>query len=194
VSFAEPYILLIRDDMSLIILRSDHTGELEEVEISSALSSGKWISGSLFDDSNDVFRLDAEEEEQDEDGGSILIFLLNDEGGLKVGLNTFAKSPFPRRTKLTFDQIFRASNFSRPAYHASGLSLLPPYLSEDFVARRLAAKAELVEILVVEIGDYISRSPVLMVSFVCFDRKIGYHLLHTWRQCQIPSSISTNWM
>lgn len=68
----------------MILLRSDHTGELEEVEISSVLSSGKWISGSLFDDSNDVFRLDAEEEEQDEDGGSILIFLLNGEGSLKV--------------------------------------------------------------------------------------------------------------
>ena len=83
-SFAEPYLLLLRDDSTIVILKADDAGELEEVESQSMLAGGKWVSGSLFDDSNDVFRLESNEEDMDDEGGSILLFLLNIDGGLLV--------------------------------------------------------------------------------------------------------------
>ena len=83
-SFAEPYVLLFKDDLSLMVLKADHAGELEEIERSDALSSAQWVSGSLFDDSNDVFRLESDEEDVDDDGGSILMVLLTADGGLQV--------------------------------------------------------------------------------------------------------------
>jgi len=57
---------------------------LEEIEQSEVLSKYKWVSGSLFDDSSDVFRLETDEEDEVEDGGSMLMFLLTTEGGLQV--------------------------------------------------------------------------------------------------------------
>ena len=82
-SFAEPYILLVRDDSSVMIVKSEETGDLEEVERGDTLLKTKWLSGSLFDDSNDIFRLESEDEEQDE-GGNVLMFLVDAQGGLKV--------------------------------------------------------------------------------------------------------------
>ena len=83
VSFAEPYILVIRDDSSLMILRLEETGDLEEIGRKDSLQKTKWISGSLYDDINDIFHLDAEDESQEETG-NVLMFLLSSEGGLKV--------------------------------------------------------------------------------------------------------------
>lgn len=83
-SFAETYVLLILDDSSLRILKADDAGDLEDVEQSDVLSKGKWVSGSLFDDSNDVFRLESDVEDEEGEGGSMLMFLLTTEGGLQV--------------------------------------------------------------------------------------------------------------
>ena len=83
-SFAEPYVLLLLDDSKTMLLKADDAGELEEVEQGDTLSSTAWLSISIFDDSNDVFRLAGEEEEADDEGSSVLIFLLNVNGGLQV--------------------------------------------------------------------------------------------------------------
>lgn len=83
VSFVEPYILLIRDDDSAMVLKAEESGDLEEVEGGKLFQSTPWVSGSLFDDSNDVFRLESDEGSDDE-AGNILMFLLSEGGGLKV--------------------------------------------------------------------------------------------------------------
>ncbi|MCJ1405837.1 mRNA cleavage and polyadenylation factor subunit [Xylographa trunciseda] len=141
-SFAEPYVLLLRDDSKAMLLKADDAGELEEVDQGDTLSSTAWISISLFDDSNDVFRLAGEEEEADDEGSSVLVFLLNDTGGL---------------------QIYKASDLSRSVYSACGLSFLPPFLSEEFTIRRSSAREPLVEILVAELGDTVTKSPYLIL-------------------------------
>ena len=82
-SFAEPYILLIRDDFAATVLKADEESELDEVERGEALSKNRWVSGSLYEDSNDVFRLELNEEDEGE-GRNVLAFLLNREGELKV--------------------------------------------------------------------------------------------------------------
>lgn len=87
-SFAEPYMLLVRDDSSLMILKADESGELDEIACRESLQSTKWLSGSLFDDSDDTFRLELNED--DEESSSVLMFLLSVTGGLKVkGSATF---------------------------------------------------------------------------------------------------------
>lgn len=83
-SFADPYVLLIRDDSSAVVLTADENGDLDEVSQSEAFKAGKWLSGSLYEDSNDVLRLEFPEESEDE-AGNVLMFLLNAKGGLQVG-------------------------------------------------------------------------------------------------------------
>ena len=159
-SFAEPYLLLLRDDSKAMLLKADDAGELEEVEQGDTLSSTAWLSISLFDDSNDVFRLAGEEEDADEEGSSVLMFLLSVTGGLQV---SSGNPKTPGRIVIDKFQVYRASDLSRPVYSANGLSFLPPFLSEDFTIRRSSAREPLVEILVAELGDTVVKSPYLIV-------------------------------
>ena len=82
-SFADPYILLIRDDRSAVVLTADESGDLDEISQSEVFKAGKWLSGSLYEDSNDALRLAYPEESEDE-AGNVLLFLLNITGGLQV--------------------------------------------------------------------------------------------------------------
>ena len=82
-SFADPYVLLIRDDSSAVVLTADESGDLDEVSQSEAFKAGEWLSGSLYEDSNDVLRLEYPEESEDE-ASNVLMFLLNAKGGLQV--------------------------------------------------------------------------------------------------------------
>ena len=83
VSFAEPYILLVLNDLSARVLKAEESGDLEEIDLPESFKEQQWTSGSLFDDANDVFRLESEDENEDE-AGNVLMFLLSIEGGLKV--------------------------------------------------------------------------------------------------------------
>ena len=67
----------------MILVRAEESGDLEEVDRGDFLKNTKWLSGSLFDDLNDVFHLEVDDESQEE-GGNILMFLLSAEGALKV--------------------------------------------------------------------------------------------------------------
>ena len=83
-SFADPYVLLLRDDTSILVLKADESGDLDEIEQAKASRKIGWLSGSLYEDSNDVLRLETDDETEDE-AGNVLMFLLNTQGGLEVG-------------------------------------------------------------------------------------------------------------
>lgn len=83
-AFADPYVLLLRDDMSIMVLKADESGDLDEIEQEKTSSERKWLSGSLYEDSNDVLRLESDDDNEDE-AGNVLMFLLNIQGGLEVG-------------------------------------------------------------------------------------------------------------
>ena len=95
-SFADPFILLLRDDASAVILTIDERGEIDEARRS---VEGQWLSGSLYEDSNDVLRLDFPEDDEDE-AGNVLMFLLSATGGLQVcyeySLSFFDDFPYLR--------------------------------------------------------------------------------------------------
>ena len=82
-NFVDPYILLLKDDASVTILKADETGDLEDIDRGEVFVGTKWLSGALYEDSNDVLRLESGEDD-DEESGNVLIFLLTAAGGLQV--------------------------------------------------------------------------------------------------------------
>lgn len=69
-SFADPHLLIIRDDASAVVFSADDSGELEEVDRGEDFQTTKWLSGSIF--KSDVTKDQA------------LVFMLSPEGALKV--------------------------------------------------------------------------------------------------------------
>jgi cleavage and polyadenylation specificity factor subunit 1 len=82
-SFADPYLLLVRDDASVLILVSDESGEIEEFDRSEALLSTQWLSGCLYTDRNGVLVAPKEGIRNPQRPG-VLMFLLTTEGCLQV--------------------------------------------------------------------------------------------------------------
>lgn len=75
-SFAEPYLLIIRDDQSLLILQADESGDLDEIPVGDTITSCSWLSGSLYIDRSHYFSPSSKET----DGNSsaeVLLFLLD---------------------------------------------------------------------------------------------------------------------
>lgn len=126
-SFADPYLLILREDSSVKIFKASGDGELEDVE-GSGLSSSQWLSASLFKSISFT---------------EIFAFLLTPEGGLHV---------------------FTMSDLDKPCYVAEALGFLPPFLTIDYIPRRIAAKASITEILAADLGDATSKHPHLIVS------------------------------
>jgi cleavage and polyadenylation specificity factor subunit 1 len=67
-SFADPYLLIQREDSSVKIYKATGDGEVEDVE-ATGLSSTQWLSASLFQSSSFT---------------EVFAFLLTPEGGLRV--------------------------------------------------------------------------------------------------------------
>ncbi|KAI4268561.1 MAG: hypothetical protein LQ337_007774, partial [Flavoplaca oasis] len=140
-SFSDPFVLLIRDDESILVLRADESGDLDEVEQGDNLKQKGFRAGSLYEDANDVFRLESDAEIED-DAGNVLMFLLTVTGGL---------------------QIYRLPSLEQAVYQADGLALLPPFLTPDFAVRRTQAKEDLTELLVTDLGDASHKVPYLIL-------------------------------
>lgn len=57
-SIADPYLAIIRDDSSLLLLQLDESGDLDEVEVTEQdVAARKWLSASLYSDKNGFFTL-----------------------------------------------------------------------------------------------------------------------------------------
>lgn len=65
-----------------MLLTVDERGEVDE---DNRDIPGQWRSGSLYEDSNDVLRLEFPDDSEDE-AGNVLMFLLSATGGLQVRL------------------------------------------------------------------------------------------------------------
>lgn len=82
-SFADPYLLILRDDQSVLILEADDSGDLDEVERSTILMSTKWSCGSLYKDHSGVF------------GGGVILFLVSLDNCLQAfPMNSFDQPSF----------------------------------------------------------------------------------------------------
>jgi cleavage and polyadenylation specificity factor subunit 1 len=75
-SFADPYLLILHNDFTLLILQADESGDLDEVLISEEISSRKWLSGCLYTDNLSIFSpIDTVDRSITSD--SIFLFLLS---------------------------------------------------------------------------------------------------------------------
>jgi cleavage and polyadenylation specificity factor subunit 1 len=83
-SFADPYLLLVRDDSSVFLISSDNHGDLDEIERGDALLATKWVSGSLYNDCRGIFNSNATSKMDKTNTESIFMFLLSAQGGLHV--------------------------------------------------------------------------------------------------------------
>jgi hypothetical protein len=103
-SFADPYLLILREDSSVKLFKTNESGELEEVE-SNTLSSTKWLTASLFTSSAlpDIFA-----------------FLLMPEGGLQVCLVCTTPS---RWCLMGFLRSLRCQTFRNQAMWQKGLGI-----------------------------------------------------------------------
>lgn len=85
-SFADPFILLLRDDSSIFVAQCDDNNELEEIEREDdALLATKWLTGCLYRDSTGIFT-SFEPAKSQNTGKNVMMFLLSAGGALHVGL------------------------------------------------------------------------------------------------------------
>lgn len=86
-SICDPYLLLIRDDLSAFIAQMSSDDELEEIQKPEGiLISTKWVSGCLYADTTGIFG----QENAEVGAKSIFMFLLSNAGSFQVGLNSSA--------------------------------------------------------------------------------------------------------
>ena len=181
----DTYILLARDDSSMVILGPDESGDLEVREQGERLNNGKWLSGSLYDDTNDIFRLQYDDDEEEEPG-TVLMFLLSTNGGLHV-------SPWLERLCQSHkEQVYRLPNLRNPVYVAEGLSFVPPFLSNEFTVRRSTARDPLSELMVTDLGDGTHKAPYLIVSPISFTLSLCNNLIICSFVRQETTSFYTN--
>jgi cleavage and polyadenylation specificity factor subunit 1 len=98
--FADPFLLLLRDDSSIFVAQCDDNNELEEIEREDdALLATKWLAGCLYSDTTGVFASVQSGKEQ-KNGQNVMMFLLSAGGALHVsyflrniGANRLIKIP-----------------------------------------------------------------------------------------------------
>ncbi|KAK0952875.1 mRNA cleavage and polyadenylation factor subunit [Friedmanniomyces endolithicus] len=133
-SFCDPYLLVLRDDSSIVILKVDQQGDLEPLDLQgSAVGEGRWLSGCLY----------AAASHDSHPGGlgsEPAAWLMNGEGGL----HCFALPDL------------------RQVYAAPTLPFLPAVLSADAPQRR-GGKVALTELLVTDLGTEEVRRPYMIV-------------------------------
>ncbi|KAI9813362.1 MAG: mRNA cleavage and polyadenylation factor subunit [Thelocarpon impressellum] len=140
-SFADPYMLVIRDDASVMVLQSDQSGDLEELERGDALVGPRWLSGSLYRDRERFFQVPPTMKE----GQQVLMFLLSDEGSLC---------------------IYALPDLNNPIFIGQTVSTLPTVIAPDYPVQRSSRRETLSEILVADLGTSVFKTPHLIFRAV----------------------------
>ncbi len=90
-SFADPYVLVVRDDASIMVLEVDDSGDLDEVERGDILLATKWLSGCLYKNSKGTFSVLQKDQSRTADM-DVFLFLLGATGGLQVSASSLDPS------------------------------------------------------------------------------------------------------
>lgn len=85
-SILDPFVLLVMNDSTIVLLKAEEGGDVEEVEKTRSSSEIRCTSASLYEDTNDFLRLPFDEE-SDVEVTNVLAFLLTAHGGLHVSLH-----------------------------------------------------------------------------------------------------------
>lgn len=91
-SFADPFLLLVRDDASIFVAQCDDSNELEEIEREDdGLLTTKWLTGCLYTDTTNAFA-NVQSDKGIKHGENVMMFLLSAGGALHVRLTSSFKS------------------------------------------------------------------------------------------------------
>ena len=85
-SFADPYLLLIKDDHSIFLIGGDENGELEEVELPDQLKGLQWSSGCLYSDRDGAFGRASQGDSMDDREMHVKMFVVTTDGVMHVSL------------------------------------------------------------------------------------------------------------
>ncbi|KAI5304637.1 mRNA cleavage and polyadenylation factor subunit [Ascosphaera pollenicola] len=136
VTFSDPYITIVRDDQSILLLQADESGDLDEIPVEGELESMKWLSASLYHDKTQFFM------PKSEDHDTTLLFLLGTEGQI---------------------YIFNIPHIGKPICIIDGLDLLPTSLPFTTPVRRTSIREDLGELMVADLGDSIQHAPYFIL-------------------------------
>ncbi|KAI9742867.1 MAG: mRNA cleavage and polyadenylation factor subunit [Claussenomyces sp. TS43310] len=150
-SIADPFLLLVRDDASIFVVRCDDDSELEEItREDDILLATKWLSACLYTDTTGVFT-GIQSDKGYRDGENVFMFLLSAGGAL---------------------YIYALPDLTKPVYKAEGICFIPSTIAPEYVSRRSAARETLTEIVVADLGDSISKHPYLILRAASDDLTI----------------------
>lgn len=84
-SFSDPYLAILRDDSTVLLLQADDSGDLDELSINETIASTKWVSCCLYRDINKAFSF-TESTSESSTQSDVLLFLLSSDGKLFVSI------------------------------------------------------------------------------------------------------------
>lgn len=108
-SFADPFLLLCRDDSSIFVAHCDDNNELDEIEREDdALLATKWLTGCLYFDLKGVFA-PLHSDKSKKAGHNVMMFLLSAGGALHVSSLTLSIEQALNLLDLCFAQPLQGS-------------------------------------------------------------------------------------
>ncbi|EXJ91000.1 hypothetical protein A1O1_04107 [Capronia coronata CBS 617.96] len=141
VSFAEPYLALVKDDGTMTLLKADKAGELDEVEIPESLKTESILSATLYLDTQDFFQTSRFYDTAVSPG--LMMTVLTTEGHLV---------------------LLSLPNIDIQVFQCDSLPFLPTYLMQDLqLPKHWRSKDELAEVLLADLGNSTNRRPFLVV-------------------------------
>ncbi|EEY23743.1 cft-1 [Verticillium alfalfae VaMs.102] len=152
-SIVDPYLLLLREDSSILVAQITNHNELEELDkedetiVSTKCSAG--VSTRIRTASLHPCR--------------------PDKGGRRPSESVFQCSLLNATGEL---HVYALPDLSKPIYVAAGLSYIPSLLSADYAVRRGTSPETLTEILVADLGDSTSASAHLILRHANDDMTI----------------------
>ncbi|KAF7593874.1 mRNA cleavage and polyadenylation factor subunit [Aspergillus hancockii] len=137
ISLVDPYLAILRDDSSLLLLQADDSGDLDEVELSGQMLTSKWTTCCLYYDKTGVFSSASTKELTQ---SSMTLFLMNQDCRLFI-------------YRLPDQKLLST---------IEGVDCLPPILSNE-PPKRSTTRETLAEVVVSDLGDSWSSMPYLII-------------------------------
>ncbi|KAL2869932.1 cleavage/polyadenylation factor CFT1 [Aspergillus lucknowensis] len=138
-SLVDPYLAIIRDDSSLLVLQADESGDLDEVAVSEDIASRRWLSACLYFDKTRMFTV-SEPKKAKQTQNSTLLFLLSQDYQLYI-------YRFPDQKLISVIE---------------GVGCLPPILSNE-PPKRATMRESIVQLALADLGSPWSSLPYLIL-------------------------------
>lgn len=161
----EPVVLILKDDATLLFLKADSNGELDELELPEPLAKERYISMTLYNDVGNFFNTQRFYRQKAHGiNGNLLLGLLNNQGKFS---------------------IFSLPNITIEVFSFDGLPFMPSLLANDVaIPKHWKHKDSISEVILADIGDEDHSSPFLAVKNEVDD-------LSVYAPFSVPDSVGT---